>query len=254
MDKKIIKGNFSKHAASYEEHAAIQKSCAEELISMLGDGVFGDILEVGCGTGMYTRMLCDRYAGASITALDISEDMVRVARKKLEGERLKFEIADGENLAFDKKFDLITSNASFQWFEDIDRAFGLFRENLKPGGTLLFSMYGPETFQEFKAVLGYFFGARRWLSSSKFLLCREVEGILKKHFTECEVTEARFSADFLSIWDFLKNIKNTGTRGEGLGQGIFLGKYSLMELERKYIEKFGSITATHHVYFCRARM
>jgi len=253
MDKRIIKGNFSRCVESYEEHAAVQKRCAEELISMLRGGSYQDILEVGCGTGMYTRMLMGEFRGAGITAVDISEDMVNAARENVGDEGLNFEVADGESIGFKKKFDLITSNASFQWFEDIDTAFDLFRNNLKPGGTLLFSMYGPETFQEFKAVLGYFFGARRWLSSSKFLLCREVEALLKKNFSACEVTEARFCAEYISIWDFLKNIKKTGTRGEGLGADIFLGKYSLMELEKKYIENFGGIKATHHVYFCRAQ-
>ncbi|MEA3488997.1 MAG: methyltransferase domain-containing protein [Candidatus Omnitrophota bacterium] len=252
MDKNIISGNFSRSAASYDDHASVQGKCAEKLISLIRGRDFTNILEVGCGTGMYTTLLRDEYSKAEITAVDISGDMVRVAREKFPGDDIRFEIADGETIKFDRKFDLITSNASIQWFEDLDMTLRLFRDSLAGSGVLCFSMYGPETFQELKAVLGFFFGARRWLSSSRFVLCNEVENIVRKYFRRSEIAEERFNADFVSIWDLLKDIKHSGTRGEGLGDDIFLGKYTVLEMERKYIEKFGRITATHHVYFCRA--
>lgn len=42
-----------------------------------------NILEVGCGTGKNLINLCRNFPEAEITGLDISEDMIRVARKKL---------------------------------------------------------------------------------------------------------------------------------------------------------------------------
>ena len=41
------------------------------------------ILEVGCGTGRNLRKLCGLYPRAKVTGLDLSEDMLRVARRKL---------------------------------------------------------------------------------------------------------------------------------------------------------------------------
>jgi len=38
------------------------------------------ILEVGCGTGNYTKILLKR--GYEVTALDISEDMLKIAEEK----------------------------------------------------------------------------------------------------------------------------------------------------------------------------
>ena len=58
----------------------------------------------------------------------------------------------------------------------------------------------------------------------------------------------------VKLWDFVKDVKHSGTRGEGLGSSTFLGKYAIREMERTYIEKFGSIVATHHVYFCKAKI
>jgi ubiquinone/menaquinone biosynthesis C-methylase UbiE len=41
------------------------------------------ILEIGCGTGSYTKMLLKR--GYEVTAVDISDDMLKIARKKCVG-------------------------------------------------------------------------------------------------------------------------------------------------------------------------
>ena len=114
-------------------------------------------------------------------------------------------------------------------------------------------MYGPETFREFKEVLGLHLGPRQWLTSSRFAEKDRVEFILGKYFRNFELYEENYSVDFFSIWDFLQNIKKSGSRGDGLG-GVFLGKYTIKEMEKTYVEKFGSVRATHHVYFCRGQM
>ena len=254
MDKSVIAGNFSKSAVSYDDHAAIQRKCAEKLISLMQGDKFSRILEIGCGTGIYTRLLRKAFTGAHITAIDISEDMLKVAREKLDGENISYVVADGENIPREGKFDLITSNASFQWFENLTGAVEMFSGALTGGGTLCFSMYGPETFREFKEVLSEHFGRRKWLSSSRFTSFEQMEALIERYFGNTDMTEECFPAEFFSLWDFLKDVKHSGTRGEGLGSSTFLGKYAIREMERTYIEKFGSIVATHHVYFCKAKI
>ena len=252
MDKEIIAGNFSKNADSYDAHSAVQTRCAEKLLKQLKRKDFPRILEIGCGTGSYTRLLRGKYKNSEILAVDISPDMVRFARKKLTDENIKFKVADGEKIQEEENFDLITSNASFQWFEDLEMTLEIFKNKLEDNGVLCFSMYGPDTFSEFKEVLGEHFGRRRWLSSSRFVTRGQIERVLEKHFKKFKLTEKHFSVDFFSLWDFLQDIKHSGTRGEGLSSSVFLGKYAIKEMELTYIEKFGSIVATHHVYFCEA--
>lgn len=253
INKHILKGNFSKSAVTYDDHAEVQKRCAEKLMDIIDLDYFPRILEIGCGTGVFTALLKDRYPDAEITALDISPHMVDVARKKLADKKVHFEVSDGEGIVKDKKFDLITSNASFQWFENLDTAFSAFASHLSKEGLLCFSMYGPETFREFKEVLGLHLGPRQWLTSSRFVEKDQVGDLLNKYFNKFELYEENYSVDFFSIWDFLQNIKKSGSRGDGL-RGAFLGKYTIKEMERTYIEKFGAVTATHHVYFCRGQM
>lgn len=67
------------------------------------------ILEVGCGTGRNLVALAERFPNAKITGIDLSPDMLRIARKKTTayGERITtIEGAFGLD-AFDEVFDLI---------------------------------------------------------------------------------------------------------------------------------------------------
>ena len=254
MSKCVIKRNFARGARHYDKHSSVQKECAEKLLELVGEGSRSRILEIGCGTGVYTSLLGEKFSGTEITAVDISRSMIGLAKKKVPGRNVRFVVDDGECMPLEGKFDLITSNAAFQWFENLDAAFGSFSEGLRENGMLCFSMYGPGTFKEFQEVLGAHFGIERQLSSGKFISPGTLKSILKQHFDDVVLEEEYFKADFDSLWDFLQDIKRSGTRGYGLSNGIFIGKGVLKELEKMYIEKFGKITATHHVYFGRGCM
>ena len=252
MDKRVVTKNFSKFANSYDEHTPVQRRCSERLVELIREDRFLNILEIGCGTGSHTALLSEYFKDSSITAIDVSPGMVDIAKKKINDPRINFLVRDGEDLDFDHRHDLITSNASFQWFQDIGKTMESISNRLSPGGKLCFSMYGPQTFCELKDVLSFHFGSRRWLSSSKFISRDDLEVVLKRYFKKFEIMEEKYEANFFSLWEFLKNVQSSGTRGEGLGKDLYLGKYMINEMEKTYVEKFGGITATHHVFFCVA--
>ncbi|MCH7623661.1 MAG: methyltransferase domain-containing protein, partial [Nitrospinae bacterium] len=58
-EDRIIK-SFSKYAKSYDRHAALQKTMAERLASMLPEQFPDCVTELGCGTGLFTRHLLAR--------------------------------------------------------------------------------------------------------------------------------------------------------------------------------------------------
>ncbi len=254
MDKNNIAKNFSRNAVSYEDHAGIQKKCARKLIDTIKGKTFDHVLEIGCGTGYYTDLLRREFDNAKITAVDFSEDMVKVAREKFSHEDVSFVVGDGENIEIEQKADLITSNACFQWFENPEFSFSRFSKLLKENGTLCFSMYGKETFRELKEVLKTHFGNRRWLTSSNFPTPSGLETILKKHFKKFSLEEVFYDVEFTTLLNFLRDIKRSGTRGEGILGRAFLGKHVLRQLEKTYIERYKTIAVTHHVYFCKAKV
>ena len=54
MSKCVIKRNFARGARHYDKHSSVQKECAEKLLELVGEGSRSRILEIGCGTGVYT--------------------------------------------------------------------------------------------------------------------------------------------------------------------------------------------------------
>ncbi len=254
MNKDIVEFNFSRHAKTYDDHAVVQKECAVRLAEMLGGEEFSRILEIGCGTGEYTRCLADRHPGAEITAIDISATMLDMARKKLKDRNVRFVLGDGEDVEIDEKYDLITSNASFQWFDNVERVVKVFSGALNEGGVLCFSMYGRETFREFKRALDVYYGPHRWLTSSRFISFEDLRSMLGRHFKSPYLEEKFFTVQFPSLINFLRSIKQSGARGEGLDNDIYLGRYGLKGIEEKFAREFGGVIATHHVYFCKASL
>ncbi len=69
----------------------------------------GSVLDLPCGTGRLLRVLTER--GMSVTGGDISEEMLRIARKKfIETPKVDFQTIDAEHIPYpDGSFDYLTS-------------------------------------------------------------------------------------------------------------------------------------------------
>ncbi|MGD9478531.1 class I SAM-dependent methyltransferase [Shinella sp. G-2] len=96
------------------------------------------VLELACGTGEVTRLLLS--LGHSVTALDFSEAMLAVARRKHAGAPgLHFLLADAENpMEPDESYDAIVCRHLVWTLTAPTEAFAQWFRILKPGGTLLF--------------------------------------------------------------------------------------------------------------------
>ena len=98
------------------------------------------ILDIGAGTGLLSELLCEAYAGASVTLLDISEKMIEVARRRFAGrEGVRFVVADYRHGDLGGPFDAICSALSIHHLEKEEkrdlyqRIYGA----LKPGGVFV---------------------------------------------------------------------------------------------------------------------
>ena len=65
------------------------------------------VLELGCGTGRFTALLA--ADGYEVTGLDLSEAMIKVAKKKPFGKRIFYVCSDMRNFNLGKKFDVVIS-------------------------------------------------------------------------------------------------------------------------------------------------
>lgn len=244
-----IAGNFSRCSKFYDDYCGLQNKAAAELINLIRGKDFYDILEVGCGTGNYTHMLRHEFRSARIRAFDISEGMVEVARNKLKDRDIDFKIADAHLHEENTKFDLITSNACFQWLNNLEQVLACYSGLLQDCGAIVFSTFGPETFYELSSTLDSVF-KRSQISSTGFSTAKELEKNLKQNFRSVSLKEIYYKEKFNTLKGLLEKIKYSGIRGKGLDKGVFFTRKTLSEIEKFYLEKFGCIQATYQVIYC----
>jgi ubiquinone/menaquinone biosynthesis C-methylase UbiE len=110
------------------------------------------VLDLGCGTGVLTRLIADRLdadAGGVSTGIDAAAKMIAVARKKRENRTCRFETAAAEALPFaDESYDAVVSSLFFHHVPLDLKAAALAEAYrvLRPGGTLVIAdMHVPTT-------------------------------------------------------------------------------------------------------------
>ena len=94
-----------------------------------------DVLDVACGTGVLFPDYLARKV-ASVTAVDISPEMVKIAASKFPNDNITVLCADVEELPVGQQFDCIMVYNAFPHFPDPQKLIATLSEHLKPGGTL----------------------------------------------------------------------------------------------------------------------
>lgn len=101
-----------------------------------------DVLETAAGTGIVTQAVAEALPEARIVATDLNADMLTVARQKLPGRHVQFEVADAQALPFgDDSFDTVICQFGAMFFPDRLAAYREARRVLRPGGTLLMNVW-----------------------------------------------------------------------------------------------------------------
>lgn len=136
MEKSDVIAFFDRCAPSWD--AELVKN--DEIINKILDNAEItpglDILDVACGTGVMIPYYLERNA-ASVTAIDISPEMAKIAAEKFEGEpRVRVICGDVEETDFDRKFDRIVVYNAFPHFPNPKHLIRILAGLLKEGGRL----------------------------------------------------------------------------------------------------------------------
>jgi ubiquinone/menaquinone biosynthesis C-methylase UbiE len=116
---------------------------ARSLRETLATLSFENCLEIGCGTGKNTVWLLEK--AATVTAVDLSEEMLAKAKEKITSPNVTFEQADITqpwNFAA-KQFDLIGFSLVLEHIELLQSVLEKAAATLKPGGYLYISELHP---------------------------------------------------------------------------------------------------------------
>lgn len=118
------------------------------------------ILEIGCGTGMFTEMFA--RTGAEIVAVDISGELLAKARARgLPADRVRFLEKPFEECEVEGPFDAVVGSSVLHHL-DVGKSLARIHALLKPGGVMVFAepnLLNPQVFIERKCTF-----LRPWLS------------------------------------------------------------------------------------------
>lgn len=111
-----------------------------------------NILDIATGTGDLAILMSKRTKAQNITGIDLSEQMLRFAQKKVlkvqSKAHIHFQVGDAEHLDFPTNhFDAITVGFGVRNFQNLDKGLSEMHRTLKPGGkALILEFSKPRTF------------------------------------------------------------------------------------------------------------
>lgn len=194
-------------------------------------------LDVGCGTGQHLSFLQRHY---TVTGLDASREMLRVARRRLPGVRLV--LGDMREFHLDRTFDVVSCLYSaighLSSEREIATAFANFARHLAPGGVALVEPWiEPVDFRAGSvhllsrttpsvSVARMAYSARRGARSRvqyHYLIGKTGAGV--RHFQEV-VTGLLVPRDRL-----LRSLEHAGLRARFLPKGLTAGRGLLVGLK-----------------------
>ncbi|MBA2657057.1 MAG: malonyl-ACP O-methyltransferase BioC [Tatlockia sp.] len=205
---------FSKHAHEYEQAAKVQNEIGKRLFERLYLLKIAPryILDLGCGTGLFTPLLRKLYPKAQVIGVDLSESMLNQARKK-QSWRRKWPLisADMNALPFaDGCFDLVFTNQVIHWSEPINSVIHELNRIMNVNGCLMFSTLGPDTFKELKQSWQQADGHAH---TNSFIDMHDIgDYLLAEHFLDPVVDMELLTVHYPNLRQLLDNLKAQGVR------------------------------------------
>jgi SAM-dependent methyltransferase len=99
------------------------------------------VCDLGCGDGYGSFKLAQ--VGYNVLAIDLSEDMILLAKSNHKMENLQFEKGDMGEITGEVNVDAILAINSLEWTEDPRAALLNMKERVKPGGYACIGILGP---------------------------------------------------------------------------------------------------------------
>ena len=188
---------FGKNFSTYDENAIIQKKVAENLTNFISkkfnNQKFDKVIELGCGTGIFTREFLKKI---EINEIDLNDCFN--TRDYFKEINYKNFICDDMNEAIIKNYDIVISSSSFQWIEDLEK---LIESISKKSEKLAFSIYIDGNLKEIAEHFGV---------GLKYKKIEDILIILKKYFKNIEYYSEEKTLNFSSPIEALRHLKKTG--------------------------------------------
>ncbi len=191
--------NFNNKYITYNQNALVQKELANDLLSLLkinSTSKSSSMFEIGCGTGIFTKLFINSYNPSLIILNDMFDTTTYLTDINYE----KFIKGNIENLNI-PNVDIIVSSSVFQWINDLEKLLYLISKNTNE---LAFSLYIKDNLLEIKKHFGI---------SLNYLSFNDIYFLLNKYFPKIYTLNKEYILTFPTPFDSLKHLKNTGVTG-----------------------------------------
>ncbi len=131
MNKEVIKQFFNDFAPRWDDEPICEKNILDIILDNAGIVKGVNVLDVACGTGVLFPYYLERNV-SSITAVDLSPEMVKIAKNKFP--QVNVICGDAEEIAFENEFDCIMIYNAFPHFPTPNALIKNLSKALKSGG------------------------------------------------------------------------------------------------------------------------
>lgn len=258
MYSKLMKENFNSHASTYNNHCQVQKIMVRELCEIIKkeNEKFSSIFEIGCGTGNLSKLLIKNFNPDNLYLNDICPNMLNETKKTLFFNNAEYINEDFEKINLNEKYDLIISNAVFQWFKNMKLSFRKIYKALNSNGVFSFAMFVKNTFCEVEDSFTNAFLDMNLKFENPLLEFYESDFIKKKLDQSGFKINNFFIKQYYLFYkhplDFLKSLRELGAgnfKDKHLNYGII--KKMIYHYIKKYYKE-NKIPVTYNVLYCTA--
>lgn len=206
----VIKG-FNRGAKTYDQAACLQAKIARQLAQKLPNDSAQHILEIGCGTGLFSQYLVDYFPKADLYLTDIAPAMLEQCQQRLgQPDNIQWQCLDGEALPLLPTFDLIVSSMTLHWFQQLNTSLQNLKQRLKHNGRLLFAMLTENSLHEWRAMCEQFIVP---FATPSFPVLMQ----LKKQFPEMDWRVEIIEEPYPNLQLFLSTLKSLGAIAPRVG-------------------------------------
>jgi len=211
IDKKQVERNFNRAAKTCDEAGVLSREAGNALMTRLALIKIEPkvVLDLGCGTGYFSRLLAKRYKQSNVIGIDFARQMIDVAKRDSTMTSLDFQQADAEHLPLENQsVDLVFSNMMLPFCDDLNIVVKEVKRVLRPNGLFIFSSLGPDSFDELRESWSQVDEHAR---THLFIDMHDVGDLLLHHGLLDPVVEAEpVMLTYSSVDNLLQEIKSAG--------------------------------------------
>ena len=255
LDRRLLLRAVERAALTYGQSSFLSEEIGRRLLESLAGVRIAPrkVLDIGAGSGIFTRALRQQYPKARLLALDLSQAMLRESRKRTRRFFSNQAFVRGDMTALpvaSDSIDLAVSNVALPWCRSLTRTFAELNRVTKPGGFVLFSTLGRDTLSELRDA---WTAVDDYVHVHSFIDMHDVgDALMAAGFVDVVVHAERLTIEYDDAKQLMSDLKAAGAQNVARGRrrGL-MGQGALKTMLRAYEHhrSDGKLPATYEVVY-----